>query len=106
MPGRDLQVTSQDRCALFDGYVLKAHRTSTPLSQHRTAAGGTRVGDPVRSLAEHGDEVALALVFGDRYREREEPSGLRPWTSSVATRFHRPAAKTIAQSRFSMRAHR
>ena len=33
---------------------------------------------------------------------------LQPYraASSVATRFHRPAAKTIAQSRFSMRAHR
>jgi hypothetical protein len=75
-PGRDLQVTSQDRCALFDGHVLKAHRAPAPLSQHRTAACGTRVGDPVRSLAEHGDKVALALAFGDRYRERDEPSGL------------------------------
>jgi hypothetical protein len=35
------------------------------------SVGGAHIGDPVDALAEHRDEVALALVVGDDHRKRD-----------------------------------
>jgi hypothetical protein len=45
------------------------HAFALPVLQHRTAVAGAQVTHPVRLLAEHGDQIALALIIGDDYRE-------------------------------------
>ena len=42
------------------------------MPQHRLAIGCTDVADPVRVLAEHRDEVALAVVVRHHHRERKQ----------------------------------
>ena len=41
----------------------------------RRMAVGTQVAHPVRVVAEHADQVSLALVVGDDHRERNRASG-------------------------------
>ena len=70
--GRARQVSAQDRRPSFRIDVLEAHGLAAAMAQHRPATGRPHVAHPVRALAEHRHQVALAFVPGDDYRKRDD----------------------------------
>src|ERR1700739_1824839 len=71
--GGQLEVTAQDRGTLI-GEVFHRGNVFTPSASQHRAAVGAQVTHPVRPLAEHGHQIALALIVHDNYRERNQPS--------------------------------
>jgi hypothetical protein len=75
-PWRQLKVSTQDRGALIGEVLHQRHVFALPALQHRTTVAGAQVTHPVRLLTEHGYQIALTLIVGDNYRERNRPPRL------------------------------
>jgi hypothetical protein len=67
---RQLKVSTQDRGALIGEVLHQRHVFALPSLQHRSTVAGAQVTHPVRLLTEHGYQIALTLIVGDNYRER------------------------------------
>jgi hypothetical protein len=70
--GGDRQVPAQDGWPLLDRHLLQAHLLVPTVAQHRPAVGGPDVAHPVRLLAQHRHEVAVAVHLGDHHGERDD----------------------------------
>src|SRR5207244_4188144 len=69
---RERQVPTQDRRPPFRSDLLEVQGLTPPMAQHRSAPSGPHVAYPVRVLAEHRHEIALAFVVRDHHRERDD----------------------------------
>jgi hypothetical protein len=67
----DPYVLTENWCSLLAGHWLQVNPLAMSLANDRVTASGVDVFHPVRLLAEHGDEVALALHGG--YHDRIRP---------------------------------
>jgi hypothetical protein len=71
-PGAAGEVPAQDRPPSWRIDVLEAHSFSAAMTQDGATTGRPHVENPVRVLAEHRYEIALAFVLCDHHRKRND----------------------------------
>jgi hypothetical protein len=73
-----LEVAPQDRSTKARIDLLENNLLGATMPQHRLASGCAYVAHPVCLLAEHRDEIPLAVVLRSDHGEREAPSRPTP----------------------------